>query len=272
MTERPLLQVRDLAKTFDVSPPLLNRLLQGQPQAFVQAIDDVGFDIPRGTTFSLVGESGSGKSTVARVVVGLYRPTRGSVTFDGTDLASIKSRRQMAPLRRRWAMIFQDPYASLNPRWRVRTIIAEPIRTHGLARDEAASRRRVGELLELVGLSGPGRREVRARILRRAAPAHLDRPGAGERAGLPGLRRADQRARRLGAGADPQPDEAPAARTRSHLPVHQPRPRGGLPHLRPRRGNVPGPAGRVGAGARAVRPPADTPIPGCCWRRSRTWR
>ncbi len=153
MTERPLLQVRDLAKTFDVSPPLLNRLLQGQPQAFVQAIDDVGFDIPRGTTFSLVGESGSGKSTVARVVVGLYRPTRGSVTFDGTDLASIKSRRQMAPLRRRWAMIFQDPYASLNPRWRVRTIIAEPIRTHGLARDEAAIRRRVGELLELVGLS-----------------------------------------------------------------------------------------------------------------------
>jgi peptide/nickel transport system ATP-binding protein len=109
MTERPLLQIRDLAKRFDVSPPLLNRVLQGQPQAFVQAIDDVGFDIPRGTTFSLVGESGSGKSTVARVVVGLYRPTRGSVTFDGTDLASIKSRWQMAPLRRRWAMIFQAP-------------------------------------------------------------------------------------------------------------------------------------------------------------------
>jgi peptide/nickel transport system ATP-binding protein len=153
MAERPLLQVRDLAKTFDVSPPFLNRVLQGQPQAFVQAIDDVGFDIPRGTTFSLVGESGSGKSTVARVVVGLYQPTRGSVTFDGTDLASIRSRRQMAPLRRRWAMIFQDPYASLNPRWRVRTIIAEPIRVHGLAADEAATRRRVGELLELVGLS-----------------------------------------------------------------------------------------------------------------------
>ena len=153
MAERPLLQVRDLAKTFDVSPPLLNRLLQGQPQAFVQAIDDVGFDIPRGTTFSLVGESGSGKSTVARVVVGLYRPTRGSVTFDGTDLASIRSRRQMAPLRRRWAMIFQDPYASLNPRWRVRTIIAEPIRVHGLASGEPETRKRVGELLELVGLS-----------------------------------------------------------------------------------------------------------------------
>ncbi|WP_037258838.1 ABC transporter ATP-binding protein [Rhodovibrio salinarum] len=153
MAERPVLQVRDLAKRFDVSPPLLNRLLQGQPQAFVQAIDDVGFDIPRGTTFSLVGESGSGKSTVARVVVGLYRPTQGSVTFDGTDLASIRSRKQMAPLRRRWAMIFQDPYASLNPRWRVRTIIAEPIRVHGLANGEAAIKRRVGELLELVGLS-----------------------------------------------------------------------------------------------------------------------
>ena len=153
MAERPLLQIRDLAKTFDVSPPLLNRLLQGQPQAFVRAIDDVGFDIPRGSTFSLVGESGSGKSTVARVAVGLYRPTRGSVTFDGIDLASVRSRKQMAPLRRRWAMIFQDPYASLNPRWRVRTIVAEPIRTHGLASGAAATRRRVGELLELVGLS-----------------------------------------------------------------------------------------------------------------------
>jgi peptide/nickel transport system ATP-binding protein len=152
--ETPVLRVRDLAKRFDVSPPLLNRLIQGDPKAFVKAVDGLSFDIPRGKTFSLVGESGSGKSTVARLVVGLHRPSGGRVAFEGVDLAAIRSRRQMADIRRRWAMIFQDPYASLNPRWRVADIVAEPIRYHKLITDENQVIRRVAELLELVGLSG----------------------------------------------------------------------------------------------------------------------
>jgi peptide/nickel transport system ATP-binding protein len=151
--ETPVLRVRDLAKSFDVSPPFLNRLLQGEQKAFVKAVDGLSFDIPQGKTFSLVGESGSGKSTVARVIVGLYRPTRGTVEFEGQDLAQVRSRGQMAAIRKRWAMIFQDPYASLNPRWRVGEIVSEPIRYHKLLQTQDEIDARVGELLELVGLS-----------------------------------------------------------------------------------------------------------------------
>jgi peptide/nickel transport system ATP-binding protein len=107
----------------------------------------------RGETFALVGESGCGKSTVARLVVGLYRPTSGRVVFAGQELARLKSRKAAAPLRRRLQMIFQDPYASLNPRWRVKRIIAEPLRTHRLVANEAALRQRVAELLLQVRLS-----------------------------------------------------------------------------------------------------------------------
>jgi len=149
----PLVEVADLAKHFDVSPPLLNRLLQREPRSLVKAVDGVSFAIPRGRTFSLVGESGCGKSTVARLVVGLYNPTAGRIDFDGTDLAGLQSRRAMAPVRRRLQMIFQDPFASLNPRWRVRDIVAEPIRAHGLLQGQRAIDKRVGELLELVRLT-----------------------------------------------------------------------------------------------------------------------
>ena len=148
-----LVAVTDLAKTFDVSPPLLNRILQGEKRVYLKAVDGVSFEIPRGKTFSLVGESGCGKSTVARLVVGLYHPTRGKIEFDGTDMAGLKTRAEIAPLRKRLQMIFQDPYASLNPRWRVADIIAEPIRAHGLSRDSHAIAQRVGELLMQVGLA-----------------------------------------------------------------------------------------------------------------------
>jgi len=152
-SDRPLVEVAALAKHFDVSPPLLNRVLQREPRSLVKAVDGVSFAIPRGKTFSLVGESGCGKSTVARLVVGLYNPTGGRIDFDGTDLAGLQSRRAMAPVRRRLQMIFQDPFASLNPRWRVRDIVAEPIRAHGLLQGQKAIDRRVGELLELVRLT-----------------------------------------------------------------------------------------------------------------------
>jgi peptide/nickel transport system ATP-binding protein len=150
---KPLLDVRDLAKDFDVSRPWLNRVLEGQPRQLLKAVDGVTFTINRGETLSLVGESGCGKSTVARMICGLYPPSRGSVNFDGVDLATITDRNRMLAMRRRFQMIFQDPFASLNPRWRVGRIIAEPIRSHDLLTDDEAIRKRVGELLLQVGLS-----------------------------------------------------------------------------------------------------------------------
>jgi peptide/nickel transport system ATP-binding protein len=150
---RPLLEVEDLARDFDVSKPLLFRLLQGEGRRILHAVAGVSFSIPRGTTLSLVGESGCGKTTVARLVVGLYAPTRGSIRIDGIDMATLRSRAAQAPVRRRIQMIFQDPYASLNPRWRVGNIIAEPIRAFGLMRDRSEIEARVGELLRQVGLS-----------------------------------------------------------------------------------------------------------------------
>jgi peptide/nickel transport system ATP-binding protein len=150
---RPLLEVRDLTRDFDVSRPWLNRVVEGAPRQLLRAVEGVSFTIERGATLSLVGESGCGKSTVARLICGLYAPTRGSILFDGVDLASIGRRADMLAMRRRFQMIFQDPYASLNPRWRVRDIVAEPIRSHGLAPDERTLRERVARLLTDVGLA-----------------------------------------------------------------------------------------------------------------------
>jgi len=149
----PLVQARDLAKTFDVSAPWLNRVIERKPRQLLHAVDGVSFDIRQGRTLALVGESGCGKSTVARLLVGLYEPSRGSLTFDGQDAHAAYRSRTGRALRRRIQMIFQDPYASLNPRWKVEDIIAEPIDEHGILTDRAAVRDRVGELLKSVGLS-----------------------------------------------------------------------------------------------------------------------
>ena len=151
-----LVQVDDLAKTFDVSPPWLNRVVERKPRLFVHAVDGVSFVIEKGKTLALVGESGCGKSTVARLLVGLYEPTRGTVHFDGQDTGVLKSSAaDLRTLRRRMQMIFQDPYASLNPRWTVLDIIGEPLREHGLCSEDAALRSKVGELLHSVGLAVP---------------------------------------------------------------------------------------------------------------------
>jgi peptide/nickel transport system ATP-binding protein len=149
----PLLAVRDLARHFDVSRPWLNRVIEGAPRQLLKAVDGVSFAIERGETLALVGESGCGKSTVARLICGLYAPSRGSIEFDGVDIASITERNAMLAMRRRFQMIFQDPYASLNPRWGVERIVAEPIRSHRLLRDDKAIRNRVSELLTQVGLA-----------------------------------------------------------------------------------------------------------------------
>jgi peptide/nickel transport system ATP-binding protein len=147
-----LVEIRDLKRVFDVSKPWLNRVLENAPKQFLKAVDGVSFDIRRGETFALVGESGSGKSTVARMVVGLLPPTAGEVRIDGVNMAGATDAAVRQKLRRRIQMIFQDPYASLNPRWRVDRIIAEPIRAFNVVEGERAIQDRVGELLSLVGL------------------------------------------------------------------------------------------------------------------------
>lgn len=149
----PLVRATDLAKTFDVSAPWLNRVIERQPRLLLHAVDGVSFEIQRGQTLALVGESGCGKSTVARLLVGLYAPTRGGFEFDGQDAHAAFKTPEGRHLRRRIQMIFQDPYASLNPRWRVEDIVAEPLRTHGLIHGKAQLQARVGELLSSVGLS-----------------------------------------------------------------------------------------------------------------------
>jgi peptide/nickel transport system ATP-binding protein len=153
MSEQALVEVKDLAKVFDVSAPWLNRVVERKPRQFVHAVDGVSFRIEKGKTLALVGESGCGKSTVARLLVGLYRPTRGGVRFDGQDTSTQLHNGQSRALHRRMQMIFQDPYASLNPRWKVLDIVAEPLREHGLVSDPAALKARVAELLQSVGLA-----------------------------------------------------------------------------------------------------------------------
>ena len=144
-----MIEVRALGKRFDVSPPWLERMLERRPRQWLHAVDDVSFRIDRGETLGLVGESGCGKSTVARLLVGLYTPSSGEVQVDGQPLATA----MVGSGRRRVQMIFQDPYASLNPRWRVRDIVAEPLRVAGEVGSASAVDDAVGRLLGWVGLA-----------------------------------------------------------------------------------------------------------------------
>jgi len=146
----PLLKIDGLTRRFDVSKPWLNRVIERDDKQYLTANADVSFEIARGETFALVGESGSGKSTIAKMVVGLLQPSAGTISFDGQRIdagAGIPR-----SLRRRFQMIFQDPFASLNPRWRVGEIISEPIRTFGLM-NATDARAEAARLLEVVGLS-----------------------------------------------------------------------------------------------------------------------
>src|ERR1700719_3477777 len=152
MSAAPFVDIKNLRRAFDVSKPWLNRVLEGGDLEFLKAVDGVTFDIAKGETFALVGESGSGKTTVARMVVGLLPPTSGEVIIDGVSMTNARQLQTRQQLRRRIQMIFQDPYASLNPRLRVDAIIAEPIRAFDLLKSERDIRARVGELLGLVGL------------------------------------------------------------------------------------------------------------------------
>jgi peptide/nickel transport system ATP-binding protein len=142
----PMLHVEGLSKSFEL--PRENFL---EPRRLLRALDGVDVSVFTGETVGLVGESGCGKSTLARLVMRLEEPTAGRIVFDGTDITHA-SPSQIRPLRRRMQMIFQDPYASLNPRMTVGQILAGPLRLHGLERDGAPMRAHVAELLNLVGL------------------------------------------------------------------------------------------------------------------------
>jgi len=152
-TSTDLLRVEGVGRDFDVSRPWLNRVLEGAPRQLLHAVDGVSFGVRKGETLALVGESGCGKSTLARLIVGLYAPSRGRILFDGVEISDPAAQADAARVRRRMQMIFQDPFASLNPRWRVRDIVAEPVRVLGLASGAADVAARVAELLRQVGLS-----------------------------------------------------------------------------------------------------------------------
>ncbi|WP_431999564.1 ABC transporter ATP-binding protein [Streptomyces sioyaensis] len=143
----PVLEVRDLVKHF----PLTRGVLVKKQVGAVQAVDGVSFDLHRGETLGIVGESGCGKSTVARLLVGLERPTSGHIRYRGEDISTL-SGRALKAVRRNIQMVFQDPYTSLNPRMTVGDIIGEPYEIHPEVAPKGARRRKVQELLEVVGL------------------------------------------------------------------------------------------------------------------------
>ncbi|MDD9721109.1 ATP-binding cassette domain-containing protein [Sulfitobacter sp. PR48] len=143
-----LVSVANLTRIFDVSKPWLNRLVERRKKAFLTAVSDVSFDIEERSVYALVGESGSGKSTIGKILVGLLPPTEGSVKIRDVDLARERDAARVDAVRADIQMIFQDPYASLNPRWRVRDIIVEPVAARG-----GETRGMAEKLLEQVGLS-----------------------------------------------------------------------------------------------------------------------
>ena len=152
MTSAPLVDLKNVSRTFDVSKPLLNRAIEGAPRQFLAAVTEVSFSIQARETFALVGESGSGKSTLAKLCVGLIPPTTGDVVIDGVSMNDPSRHAERRRLRRRIQMVFQDPYASLNPRRRARDIVAEPIRAFGLLGRRLEIAGKTDELLRLVGL------------------------------------------------------------------------------------------------------------------------
>lgn len=146
MANEPLVRVQDLKMYFDVDKKMFSR-----NKRTLKAVDGVSFGIERGRTFGLVGESGCGKTTVGRTIVRLYTPTDGEIYYDGKDIAKLDNK-QIAPYRRKMQMIFQDPYASLDPRMTVGDIISEPIRAHKLYSNDSECKERVRELIATVGL------------------------------------------------------------------------------------------------------------------------
>ena len=228
-----LLVVENLEKYF----PVTRGIIFQKQIASVKAVDGVSFTVKRGETLGVVGESGCGKSTMARCIMRLLDPTGGKVEFDGRDITSL-SRAEMRPVRREMMMIFQDPYASLNARKRVglhHRRVPRGAQDGHRGRDQAP-----GAGVARGGRPQPGALQpFPARVLRRAAPAHRRRARPRGEPQVDRLRRAGVGARRLGAGADPEPAEGSAAGVRPDVCVHRARPQRRAAHLRPRDGDVP---------------------------------
>jgi oligopeptide transport system ATP-binding protein len=149
IADKFFVQISDLKKYYPITKGLVFQRKVGS----IRAVDGISFEIERGETLGLVGESGCGKTTVGRTILGLYPATSGSIMINGADVRSA-SHREMQAFRKRNQIIFQDPYASLNPRWTVNAIVSEPLRVHHMVQNENECTERVKELLNLVGLNG----------------------------------------------------------------------------------------------------------------------
>ena len=207
----PLIEATGLTKEY--------RLASGKK---VHAVSDVSLQIFRGETLGLVGESGCGKSTLGRALIGLNPPTAGEVRFEGAPITGLGERAFRA-YRRRMQMIFQDPYASLDPRMTVQEIVAEPLKTYKVCKTREELSARVGALLDAVGIP----REYRDRYPHQFSGGQRQRVGIARaialRPGSDRLRRAGLRAGRIGAESDSQPAQIAAARAWADVSVYQPR-------------------------------------------------
>lgn len=216
----PLLEVNDLKKYYPAG--------RGE---ILKAVDGVSFSIEAGETLGIVGESGCGKSTTGRVLLKLEEPTDGRIFFEGTEITRYTAK-QMRPLRRDMQIIFQDPYASLDPRMRVAQIIAEPLITHNLVQGKADCEKRVDELLEAVGLPVDCRKSTRMNF-GRTAPAHQHCALFGAAAQAHRMRRAGIRAGCFHTVSHSQPATRITAAVSSCLYLHLPCAQRRQPHVRP---------------------------------------
>ena len=212
----PVVEATELRKYFPAGGGLFRR------SDAVKAVDGVSLSIAPGETLCLVGESGCGKSTVGRLILRLIEPTGGRILLRGADVTHLGPA-AMRPHRRHAQMVFQDPYASLNPRLPAGVIVGEPLENYGEL-GASARRAKVAALLDRVGLRRGIGGEIRLRVFRRPASAPWHRPRAGARSRPDRGGRGGLRARRFGAGAGPEPAERPAGRARHRLSVHLARP------------------------------------------------
>jgi oligopeptide transport system ATP-binding protein len=212
--ETPILEVINLRKWFPVGNALLAR-----NRRQVKAVDGVSFAMRRGEILSLVGESGSGKTTVGRTVLGPADPAGGTIRFDGQGITRLR-RRELRPLRQRMQLVFQDPFASLNPRMTVERVVSTPLLIHGAEKSAAARRARVEEALRLVGLLP----HHAARYPHELSGGQRQRVGiarAHHAPGIPRSGRAGFGARRLGPGPGREPADRAEGDARPHHPVHR---------------------------------------------------